>query len=131
MSREEATEAMNKALIELWDSETGVDIYDLDSDNIDLKLGISEAPDDSYPYVLSVEAQTGADIYGIDLEDLFGFTEWNSVLYFMTQLKPTPEIKAWVYSVMMDMNPHIPLESYKQAVAHELNEIAKMEDTNA
>lgn len=119
---------LNDVLIEVWDAESGVDTYDKDYDNIDLRVTVYKANQD-YPDIYKSE-QLGVDEFSEsmdkDMESAFGFTEWMTALYALTQYKFSSRINDFIIETIVQ-HEGITESMVRQAIAHEKNEIRKLE----
>lgn len=117
---------LNDVVVEVWDIESGVDIYDQNPDTIDLRLTVYKA-DDEYQTYKSM--QLGVDQFSEamdkDIESAFGFSEWMTGLYALTQYSFPKEIQNFIiYSIAEQEN--ITVGEIEQMIAHEKNELAKL-----
>lgn len=117
---------LNQVDVEVWDAESGIDIYDQDLDTIDLRLTVYKA---NVSHVMYKSTQLGVDEFaeamGKDVESAFGFTEWMTGLYALTQYQFPKEIQNFIiYSIAEQEG--LTVAEIEQAVAHEKNEIRKL-----
>lgn len=122
-----AKNTLNKMLVEIWDKESGIELYDLDYDNIDMT--ITMYTDNTYTSYrsMSIDIDTAQKLVPLDLDSLFGYTEWMMGLYFFTQLDLTDEVAEWAKKSFLELYPDYTERELEQAIAHEKNEIRKME----
>jgi len=117
---------LNEVEIEVWDTESGVDIYDQDPDTIDLRLTVYKANDD---YVTYKSIQLGVDQFAEamnkDIESGFGFTEWMTGLYALTQYSFPKDIQNFIIYTIAEQE-NITVGEIEQMIAHEKNELAKL-----
>lgn len=124
---------LSDVLVEVWDAESGVDAYDRDLDTVDMRLTVYKAYDSKYTedYMSTYKStQLGVDEFSEamsrDMESAFGFTEWMTGLYALTQYQFPKEIQNFIiYSIAEQEG--LTVAEIEQAVAHEKNEIRKME----
>jgi len=119
---------LNKVEVEVWDAESGVDAYDQDLETVDMRLTVYKT-NQEYPDIYK-STQLGVDQFseamGKDMSSAFGFTEWMTALYALTQYQFPKEIHNFIiYSVAEQEG--VTVAEIEQAVAHEKNEIRKME----
>lgn len=117
---------LNEVDIEVWDTESGVDIYDQNPDTIDLRLTVYKA---NVSHVIYKSIQLGVDQFSEamdrDIESAFGFSEWMTGLYALTQYSFPKEIQNFIiYSIAEQEN--ITVAEIEQMIAHEKNELAKL-----
>lgn len=117
---------LNDVVVEVWDIESGVDIYDQDPDTIDLRLTVYKA-DDEYQTYKSM--QLGVDQFSEamdkDIESAFGFSEWMTGLYALTQYSFPKEIHNFIIYTIAEQE-NITVGEIEQMIAHEKNELAKL-----
>lgn len=117
---------LNEVDIEVWDTESGVDIYDQNPDTIDLRLTVYKA---NVSHVIYKSIQLGVDQFSEamdkDIQSAFGFSEWMTGLYALTQYSFPKEIQNFIiYSIAEQEN--ITVAEIEQMIAHEKNELAKL-----
>ena len=122
-----ATDILNRVDVEIWDRETGIDLYDRDPDNIDMAITVYERSDSPNYYTMPIDLDTAMEMTGADQDTMFGFSEWNSALYFLTQVEAPREVRAFVKASIIVMFPELELEDVNLALVKELNELAKLE----
>lgn len=119
---------LNYVMVEVWDAESGVDMYDKDLDTVDLRLTVYKA---NHDYVTYKSIQLGVDQFAEamdkDMESAFGFTEWMTALYALTQYNFPKEIHNFIIYTIAEQEG-VTVAEIEQAVAHEKNELAKLED---
>jgi len=118
---------LNNVMVEVWDTESGVDIYDQDLDTIDLRITVYKANDHQYEIYKSM--QLGVDQFsesmGKDVESAFGFTEWMTGLYALTQYNFPKEIQNFIIYTIAEQDG-LTVGEIEQMIAHEKNELAKL-----
>lgn len=117
---------LNEVDIEVWDTESGIDIYDQDPDTIDLRLTVYKA---NVSHVIYKSIQLGVDQFSEamdkDIESAFGFSEWMTGLYALTQYSFPKEIQNFIIYTIAEQE-NITVAEIEQMIAHEKNELAKL-----
>jgi hypothetical protein len=118
---------LNNVMVEVWDTESGLDIYENDLDTIDLRLTVYKT-NQEYPDIYK-SMQLGVDQFaeamGRDIESAFGFTEWMTGLYALTQYSFPKEIQNFIIYTIAEQE-NITVAEIEQMIAHEKNELAKL-----
>jgi len=119
---------LNYVMVEVWDAESGIDTYDQDLDNVDLRVTVYKA-DQPWSDVYKSE-QLGVDQFaeamGRDMESAIGFTEWMTGLYALTQYNFPKGIQNFIIYTIAEQEG-VTVAEIEQAIAHEKNELAKLE----
>lgn len=105
-------------MTEVWDKESGIELYDQDTDNIDMTLTIYKGDSSSEEFEsLSITAEEAVQILPHAEESkLFGFTEWQTGTYLL--LLDLPErVRSWATEV---------IAKYIDLTTEELNEMAQL-----
>lgn len=121
---------LSDVLVEVWDAESDLDVYDQDYDNIDLRITVYKTHQtyaDTYKSE-QLDIDEFSKAMSKDLESAFGFTEWMTALYALTQYEFPKRIQNFIIYTVAE-HENITVAEIEQAVAHEKNEIAKMELT--
>lgn len=123
---------LNDVMVEVWDRESGIDMYDQDLDTVDLRLTVYKAYDSNYTedYMSIYKSeQLGvdqfADAMGRDMESAIGFTEWMTALYALTQYNFPKGIQNFIIYTVAEQEG-VTVAEIEQAIAHEKNELAKL-----
>ena len=120
-------ETLNTVLVEIWDKESGIELYDQDYDNIDMTITMYK--DNTYEEYesIQIDTETALKLVKLDMGDLFGYSEWMMGLYFLTQMELDDKLKDWGKQTFLKLFPDFTSDEYDRAITREKNEIRKLE----